>query len=37
MKDPSYHFLSYHIGVNTVERVIKNGRLVIDNRTSLLS
>ncbi len=37
LKDPSYHFLSYHIGVNTVEQVIKNGRLVMDNRHQLVS
>ncbi len=36
LKDPSYHFLAYHIGVNAVERVVKNGRLVIDNRTALI-
>lgn len=36
LKDPSYHFLSYHIGVNTVEQVIKNGRLVMDNRHQLI-
>jgi imidazolonepropionase len=27
---PSYRFIPYHIGVNTVEKVIKNGRLVYD-------
>jgi imidazolonepropionase len=27
---PSHLFLSYHIGINIVEKVIKNGRLVID-------
>jgi imidazolonepropionase len=27
---PSYRFIPYHIGVNTVEKVIKNGRLVFD-------
>ena len=27
---PSYHFLPYHIAVNTVEKVIKAGRLVFD-------
>ncbi len=27
---PSYKFLSYHIGVNIVEKVIKNGKLVFD-------
>lgn len=28
---PSYHFLSYYLGVNIVEKVIKKGNLVIDN------
>ena len=27
---PSYHFIPYHIGVSTVEKVIKGGRLVFD-------
>ena len=27
---PSYHFIPYHIGVSTVEKVIKGGRLVYD-------
>jgi imidazolonepropionase len=27
---PSYHFISYHIGVSTVEKVVKDGRLVFD-------
>jgi imidazolonepropionase len=27
---PSYKFIPYHIGVNTVEKVVKNGVLVID-------
>jgi imidazolonepropionase len=27
---PSHLFLSYHLGINIVEKVIKNGRLVID-------
>lgn len=27
---PSYRFMPYHIGVNTVEKVIKRGRLVFD-------
>jgi imidazolonepropionase len=27
---PSYKFLPYHIGVSTVEKVIKNGNLVFD-------
>lgn len=28
---PSYKFIPYHIGVNTVEKVIKDGRLLVDN------
>jgi imidazolonepropionase len=27
---PSYRFMPYHIGVNTVEKVIKHGNLVFD-------
>jgi imidazolonepropionase len=27
---PSYKFIPYHVGVNTVEKVIKNGNLVFD-------
>ena len=27
---PSYKFMPYHVGVNTVEKVIKNGNLVFD-------
>lgn len=27
---PSYHFLTYHIGVSTVEKVIKSGRMIYD-------
>jgi len=27
---PSYHFIPYHIGVNTVEKVVKRGNLVYD-------
>lgn len=27
---PSYRFIPYHVGVNTVEKVIKDGRLVYD-------
>ncbi len=27
---PSYHFIPYHIGVSTVEKVVKNGVLVFD-------
>jgi imidazolonepropionase len=30
LEHPSYHFLPYHMGVNTVEKVIKNGKLVVD-------
>jgi imidazolonepropionase len=29
---PSYHFLSYHIGVSSVEKVIKKGNLVYDKK-----
>lgn len=29
---PSYKFLPYHIGVSTVERVFKEGRLIYDKR-----
>lgn len=29
---PSYKFIPYHIGVSTVEKVIKNGKLVFDKR-----
>ena len=27
---PSYKYIPYHVGVNTVEKVVKNGRLVFD-------
>jgi len=27
---PSYHYIPYHIGVSTVEKVIKNGEIVFD-------
>jgi imidazolonepropionase len=27
---PSYRFMPYHLGVNTVEKVIKAGQLVVD-------
>lgn len=37
LKAPSYHFLSYHIGVNVVEQVVKKGRLVLDNRHDLMA
>ena len=30
LDSPSYHFLSYHIGVSSVEKVIKKGNLVFD-------
>jgi len=29
---PSYHYLPYHIGVNTVEKVVKKGNLVFDKK-----
>ena len=29
---PSYHFIPYHIGVNCVEKVVKNGKLVVDRK-----
>jgi imidazolonepropionase len=28
---PSYNYIPYHFGVNNVEKVIKRGRLVVDN------
>jgi imidazolonepropionase len=31
---PSYKFIPYHIGVNTVEKVIKGGKLVVNNENS---
>jgi imidazolonepropionase len=30
LESPSYRFIPYHIGVSTVEKVIKNGILVFD-------
>ena len=27
---PSYHYIPYHMGVSTVEKVVKNGKLVFD-------
>jgi imidazolonepropionase len=30
LEHPSYRFIPYHIGVSTVEKVIKNGNLVFD-------
>ncbi len=32
LKYPSYRFLPYHTGVNIVEKVIKNGKLVCENK-----
>jgi len=29
---PSYHYIPYHIGVSTVEKVIKNGEIVFDRQ-----
>ncbi len=31
LKYPSYQFIPYHVGINTVEKVIKNGELVYDD------
>jgi imidazolonepropionase len=31
LKYPSYQFIPYHVGINTVEKVIKNGKLVYDD------
>jgi len=31
---PSYQYIPYHIGVSTVEKVIKNGELVFDKESS---
>lgn len=33
---PSYQYIPYHIGVSTVEKVVKNGKLVFDKGTGLL-
>jgi imidazolonepropionase len=30
LRYPSYQFIPYHVGINTVEKVIKNGELVFD-------
>jgi imidazolonepropionase len=30
---PSYNFIPYHLGVSTVEKVIKKGKLIFDNTT----
>ena len=29
---PNYHFIPYHFGVNLVSKVIKNGKIVVDNK-----
>lgn len=34
---PSYKFLPYHIGVTTVEKVVKNGRLIYDREAVVIS
>jgi len=31
---PNHQFLPYHFGVNLVSKVIKNGKIVVDNRLS---
>jgi imidazolonepropionase len=31
LKYPSYQFIPYHVGISTVEKVIKNGELVFDD------
>jgi imidazolonepropionase len=30
---PTYHFIPYHIGVSTVEKVVKKGNLIFDKET----
>jgi imidazolonepropionase len=32
LENPSYRFIPYHLGVSTVEKVIKRGTLVFDKR-----
>ena len=32
LKFPSYNYLPYHTGVNIVEKVVKNGKLVRENK-----
>jgi imidazolonepropionase len=34
LKYPSYQFIPYHVGISTVEKVIKRGRLVFDGLLS---
>ncbi len=29
---PNYHFIPYHFGINLVSKVIKNGKIVVDNK-----
>jgi len=36
LKYPSYQFIPYHVGISTVEKVIKRGRLVFDGLLSKL-
>jgi imidazolonepropionase len=31
LEHPSYRFIPYHLGVSTVEKVIKRGGVVFDN------
>jgi imidazolonepropionase len=31
---PTHQFLPYHFGVNLVSKVIKNGKIVVDNQLS---
>jgi imidazolonepropionase len=33
---PSYRFLPYHIGVSTVEKVVKNGRMIYDKESIVI-
>ena len=30
LENPAYDFMAYHIGVNTVEKVVKSGSIVYD-------
>jgi imidazolonepropionase len=34
LENPSYKFIPYHIGVSTVEKVIKKGKLIFDKFTT---
>jgi imidazolonepropionase len=31
---PNHKFLGYHFGVNLVEKVVKNGRIVVDKEAN---